>query len=216
MTLIHTDTAVRDFASWASTVDPWYCVLTVLVVLSAETSLLLGMILPGDAVLLLAVGVLGSHWTLPLFLAAVLANVIGQTGGYWLGRAIGPGLRTTWLGRKVGERRWRAAESVLHGSGARALITTRFVAFVHAVVPVLVGTLRLPFGRFLGLATIGASLWATALTGMAVVLGETARTVGYGWGFTAFACLGGGIAVVLIIRAVRNRSARNSHEATSI
>lgn len=219
MTLIdELDATIRGFVSWASTVDPWYCVLAVLVTLAAETSLLVGVVLPGDAVLLLAVGVLGSRWVVPLFLAAVLANIIGQTGGYWLGRAIGPGLRRTWLGRRVGERRWRAAEAVIHGSGARALITTRFVAFVHAVVPVVVGTLRLPFRRFLGLAAIGATLWAIVLTGMALTLGEAARVVGYGWSAVAFACLGGGAAAVMLVRSARkrHRSGREPHTTTAV
>ncbi|QUH05058.1 VTT domain-containing protein [Saccharopolyspora erythraea] len=203
--LAEIDTAIRDFVAWASALDPWLCVLAVLIVLSLETSLFVGLLVPGEAALLLAVGVLGARWALPLFGVAVLANLIGQTGGYWLGRTLGPGLRRTWAGRKIGEQRWAAAEAVVHGSGGRALITTRFVAVVHAVVPAVVGTLRMPFRRFLLLAAVGAALWAAVLTTAAVALGEAARVVGYGWMALLLTCIGGGGAGVVLIRAARRR-----------
>lgn len=207
MTVINElDAAIRDLVSSASTVDPWFCVLAVLVLLSLETSLLVGLVLPGEIVLFLAGGVLGGEWALPLFAAAVLANLIGQTGGYWLGRALGPGIRRTRAGRLLGRRRWDAAEAVVHGSGARALITTRFVAVVHAVVPVVVGTLRLPFRRFVLLAAAGATLWAAVLTSLAVGLGEAARAVGYGWSALLFTCVGGGTAALLLTRSIRRRN----------
>jgi membrane-associated protein len=199
------DTSITHVVSWASTINPWYCVLAVLVVLSLETSLLVGLLVPGEAALLLGAGVLGIRWAVPLFGAAVAANLIGQTGGYWLGRAVGPGIRRTWLGRKIGERRWESAEAIVRGSGGRALITTRFVAVVHAVVPAVVGTLRLPFRRFLGLAAIGATAWAAVLTAAAVALGEAARVAGYGWMAVLLTCLGGGGAVVVVARAIRQR-----------
>ena len=199
------DTAIRDFLTWASTLNPWLCIAGVLIVLSLETSLFVGLLVPGEAALLLAVGVLGARWAVPLFGAAVAANLIGQTGGYWLGRALGPGLRRSWAGRKIGEHRWAAAEAIVHGSGGRALITTRFVAVVHSVVPAVVGTLRLPFRRFLVLAATGAALWAAVLTAAAVALGEAARVVGYGWTALALTCIGGGGAAVVLVRAARRR-----------
>jgi membrane-associated protein len=199
------DTWIRDFVSWASTINPWLCILALLVVLSLETSLFVGLLVPGEAALLLAAGVLGIRWALPLFAAAVVANLAGQTGGYWLGRAIGPGIRRTWAGRKIGEHRWQAAEAIVHGSGGRALITTRFVAVVHAVVPAVVGTLRLPFRRFLALAAIGAALWAAVLTSAAIALGEAAKVVGYGWMALLLTCIGGGGAAVVLVRAMRTR-----------
>ncbi|MGW3468882.1 DedA family protein [Saccharopolyspora sp. NPDC000995] len=110
-----------------------------------------------------------------------MGNVIGHGGGYWLGRLVGPGLRITWAGRKIGAHRWQAAEAVVRDTGGRALITTRFVAVVHAVVPAAVGILRLPFRCFLGLSAIGAVLWAGVQAAVAVALGEAVRAVGYGW-----------------------------------
>lgn len=197
------DHAIRDFLAWASTINPWLCLLGVFVLIAVETSLLVGLVVPGEAALLLGVGALGPRWALPLFGVAVLANIIGQSGGYWLGRLVGPGIRRTWVGRKMGEKRWDTAEAIVRGSGGRALITTRFVAFVHAVIPVVVGTLRVPFRRFITLSAIGAALWSATLTVAAVVVGEAARTFGYGWFAIGFTVVGGIVAGTILIRAVR-------------
>lgn len=142
----------------------------------------------------------------------MVGNVIGHGGGYWLGRLVGPGLRITWAGRKIGAHRWQAAEAVVRDTGGRALITTRFVAVVHAVVPAAVGILRLPFRCFLGLSAIGAVLWAGVQAAVAVALGEAARAVGYGWTVLALTCTGGVAAGGVVIRSARRQSARRAAE----
>lgn len=200
------DESISDLLAEASTVDPWWCLLVVLVVLSLETSMFIGMVLPGEIALLLAVGALGVRWSVPLFFTAVLANLIGQSGGYWLGRGLGPRLRTSRLGRRLGDRRWRSAEAVLNGSGGRALITTRFVAGVHAIVPAVVGTLRMPFRRFLLLAAVGASLWAGVHTAVAVVLNAVAPLIGYGTLTLLLTCAGACAAGFLLARGHRRRA----------
>jgi hypothetical protein len=47
----------------------------------------------------------------------------------------------------AGENRWAAAEAVLAGRGGRAVAAARFVAVVHALVPVLAGTLSMSYRR---------------------------------------------------------------------
>lgn len=199
------DTLIRDFLLWASSINPWLCLLTVLLVLFLEASLLVGMIIPGEAAVLLAAGALGVEWAFALFGSVVLASVLGQCGGYGLGRLVGPQLRRTWVGRKIGEQRWESAEAVVQGSGGRALITTRFVPFIHAVTPAAAGTLGIGFGRFVGLATIGATLWSAMLTSAALALGEAARVVGYGWIGLLLTGIGSVGAVTIIWRAVKAR-----------
>ncbi|KAA5833543.1 VTT domain-containing protein [Saccharopolyspora hirsuta] len=204
------DLAIREFIAWAATLNPWLCVLAAMVLLVLETSLFIGVLIPGEATLLLTVAVLGAGWAPALFAAAVVGNLIGSSGGYWLGRLVGPGLRNTWAGRKIGDRRWRTAEQVVQESGGRALITMRFVAVVHAVVPAVVGTLRMPYRRFLGLVAIAAMLWAGVQTAVAVAFGEAARAVGYGWTMVALTIAAALAAGLFVIRGVRRQASRRS------
>ncbi|MDA3630122.1 DedA family protein [Saccharopolyspora oryzae] len=206
------DVAIREFIAWAATLDPWLCVLAALVLLALETSLFIGVLIPGEATLLLTVAVLGAGWAPALFAAAVLGNLIGSSGGYWLGRLLGPGLRNTWAGRKIGAERWRTAEQVVQDSGGRALITMRFVAVVHAVIPAVVGTLRMPYRRFLGLVAIAAMLWAGVQTAVAVAFGEAARAVGYGWTMIALTTVAAVAAGLFVIRSVRRHASRRVPE----
>ncbi|MGW1676926.1 DedA family protein [Saccharopolyspora sp. NPDC002376] len=206
------DVAIREFIAWAATLNPWLCVLAALVLLVLETSLFIGVLIPGEATLLLTVAVLGAGWAPALFTAAVLGNLIGSSGGYWLGRLLGPGLRNTWVGRKIGAERWRTAERVVQDSGGRALITMRFVAVVHAVIPAVVGTLRMPYRRFLGLVAIAAMLWASAQTAVAVAVGEAARAVGYGWTMIALTTVAAVAAGLFVIRSVRRHASRRVPE----
>ena len=105
-----------------------------------ETSVGIGLLVPGDGVVLLA----GTTATTPHRFAAlvtttVLGSLAGESVGYLLGRRYGLRLRTGRLGRRLGEDRWVAAEAFLAGRGGRAVAAARFVAVVHALVPVLAG-----------------------------------------------------------------------------
>jgi membrane-associated protein len=54
--------------------------------------------------------------------------------GYAVGCALGPRLRGTRLGRRIGVERFERAEAYLRDRGAPALVAVRFVAVVHALV----------------------------------------------------------------------------------
>src|SRR5574337_910264 len=71
----------------------------------AESSLLLGILVPGETALVLG-AVLGAA-----------AAVVGDTIGYFIGRAWGDRLLRTKLARWIGERRWERARRHLRGKG---------------------------------------------------------------------------------------------------
>jgi membrane-associated protein len=126
-------------------------------VVTLETSLLIGLLLPGDSVVLLA----GTTVTGPSRFAAVVAvgtlgSLLGESIGYLLGRRYGERVRGSGVGRRLGEDAWAGAESFLTGRGGRAVAAARFVAVVHAVVPVVAGAVGMPYRRFLGWSALGA------------------------------------------------------------
>jgi membrane protein YqaA with SNARE-associated domain len=94
-----------------------------------ETSVGVGLLVPGDGVVLLA----GTTATTPHRFAAlvtvtVLGSLAGESVGYLLGRRYGIRLRAGRQGRRLGEDRWVAAEAFLAGQGGRAVAAARFVA----------------------------------------------------------------------------------------
>ncbi|TCC50663.1 DedA family protein [Kribbella capetownensis] len=117
----------------------------VLVVMFAETGLLIGIFLPGDSLLFTA-GLLtttGVHLSLPLTLVfPPLGAVAGAQVGYLIGRRAGP----SFVDRpdrprlaRLAERSRRQLES--YGVG-RAVVLARFIPGVRTVIPIVIEVLQ--------------------------------------------------------------------------
>jgi len=154
----------------------WALAAVVALAVMAESSLLVGLVVPGDLIVLLAASSGGSVPRLALLVVAVAAgSLAGEAVGYLLGRRWGGRVRTGRLGRALGEQRWAKAGAVLERHGSRAVFGARYVAAVHAVLPVVAGTLRMPLRRFLGWSAMGALSWATIYVSVGAVAGASFR-----------------------------------------
>ena len=174
-----------------------------------ETSVGIGLLVPGDGVVLLA----GTTATTPHRFAAlvavtVLGSLAGESVGYLLGRRYGLRLRTGRLGRRLGEDRWVAAEAFLAGRGGRAVAAARFVAVVHALVPVLAGTLGMSYRRLVGWSALGAVAWSVLYVGIGAAAGASWRQYGDRVGLVGPAVVAAALAVVLTARIVRTHAQR--------
>jgi membrane-associated protein len=172
-----------------------------------ETSVGIGLLIPGDSVVLLA----GTTATTPhrftaLVAVTTLGSLAGESVGYLLGRRYGRRLRTGRLGRRLGEDRWASAEAFLRGRGGRAVAAARFVAVVHALVPVLAGTLGMPYRRLVGWGSVGAAAWSVLYVAIGAAAGASWRHYGDQMGLAGLAMLGAALAVVLAVRAARSRA----------
>lgn len=127
-----------------------------------ETTLFVGLLIPGDTVLLItAVSVTTpTRWVL-LVAAAVLGALLGETLGVFLGRAIGPRLRRSRLGRRLGGA-WDHAASLVDRRGGVAIFVSRFLPVLHSLVPVTAGMLHVPLRRFFVWTLPACILWAVA------------------------------------------------------
>jgi membrane-associated protein len=176
--------AASSFVGWLATLDEWSVLLFTFLSTAVEMTFLLGLLVPGEAVVMLAAalpsGPLGFALAVTVGTAGALA---GQILGYAVGRGFGARLRTTRLGRRIGVERFDRAEAYLAERGAAALVAVRFVAVIHAVVPIAAGVARMPFGRFLGWSALGTLLWVGAFAGVGAA--------------TAGAGAGGGTALLL-------------------
>ncbi len=131
---------------------------TMLVALTAafttlETSALIGLLIPGDAIVLLAGTTAASPARFAALVgAAVAGSLTGESVGYLLCRRYGDRLRSSRLGRRLGEPNWARAQQFLGGRGGRAVFAARFVAVVYALLPMAAGTVGMPYRRFVGWA----------------------------------------------------------------
>jgi membrane-associated protein len=182
--------------------DQTHLMLITMAFTMLETTALIGLVIPGDFAVLLA----GSTANTPgrfllVLVAASVGTYLGELGGYAIGRKAGPRLRRS---RLIKEHQWAKAESYLHGKGARVLVPARFVSVVHAVAPIVAGTVGMPFKRFAFWSGIGAVVWATVYTSVGAAAGTAYRQFGH-LGLAVSAVL---IATAAIVMAVRSRSRR--------
>ncbi|QLQ36900.1 DedA family protein [Micromonospora robiginosa] len=143
------------------------------VVMLADAVPLLGVLVPGDAAVLAAVGA-GRPVGGAAAVAAVVAGcVAGWSLSFLAGRLWGARLRRGRLGDWIGESRWAAAETLLRRRGGRIVLVAPFLPVFNALLPLAAGGLRMPYRRFVACAALGATAWA----GLYVALGLAARTL---------------------------------------
>lgn len=128
-----------------------------------ETSVLIGLVVPGDSIVIVAsTGVEGTVEYFALALTVIVGALIGESIGFWLGRWLGPYIRASWLGRRIGEHNWVRAENYLARRGGIAIFLSRFLPVLHSLVPLTVGMSEYPYRRFLAWTTPACIIWASA------------------------------------------------------
>ena len=153
-----------------------------LVIVFAETGLLLGFFLPGDSLLFAAGyaatadGARALHIDTPpvalVCLAVTVVAIAGAQTGFVLGRAGGPRLLerpdSRWFKRAYVTK----AEDVVERYGAgKAIVLARFIPIVRTFLNPLMGAGRLPTRTFLLWNVVGGILWGTGVTLLGYYLG---------------------------------------------
>lgn len=156
-----------DFLLWlldaVQAVDPVTRTLIAGVAVMLETSILIGLVVPGDTIVIIAsMGVNGLIEAVVMVVAVVIGSLIGESIGFVLGRWLGPRIRRSWAGRKIGEKNWQRAETYLQRRGGLAIFISRFLPVLHSLVPLTVGMSTYSYRRFLAWTAPACLIWATA------------------------------------------------------
>jgi membrane protein DedA with SNARE-associated domain len=132
-----------------------------------ETSLFVGLIVPGDTVVLLAAtSVSGWFDALGLLGFVLLGSVLGESTGFWLGRFFGLRIRNSKLGKMIGDQNWRLADSFVESRGGIAVAISRFLPFLHSVVPVTAGMSKMTYKTFITWTAGACLVWASVYVGL--------------------------------------------------
>ncbi len=171
---------MQSFLSALVHIDPVALVkaggyLGIALIIFAESGILLGVFLPGDSILfaagLLAALNLLSVW--PLILLVILAAILGDSVGYWIGAKAGDALFARPDSRFFKHAWLERTERFYERYGGRAVILARFVPVVRTVAPLLAGVGSMPYRRFLSYNVIGGTLWSAGMVLVGYLLGST-------------------------------------------
>ena len=128
-----------------------------------ETSILVGLIIPGDTIVLVAsTGVEGPIEYFALVLVVIAGALCGESIGFALGRYFGPKIRASRLGRRIGEHHWQRAEFYLARRGGLAVFLSRFLPMLHSLVPLTVGMSTMRYRTFISWTLPACVIWAFA------------------------------------------------------
>lgn len=142
-----------------------------------ESGLLVGFFLPGDTILFGA-GLVSAHPDSGVHLPVLVTGAfVAAVAGDSLGYATGSRLGRVWLERRVAAGRFdgrhlRRAETFYDRYGWWAVVAARWVPWVRTFTPILAGTSRMGYARFLSANVVGALAWAVGLP----VLGNLAAS----------------------------------------
>ncbi|MBK0421161.1 DedA family protein [Leucobacter sp. CSA2] len=132
-----------------------------------ETSIFIGLVVPGDTVALVAaVGVTGPGEFVALVAALIIGALIGESVGFLLGRWFGPRLRASRLGRRLGEEKWRVAEHYLGERGGVAVFLSRFLPVFHSLIPLTAGMAGMRYRRFISWTAPASCIWAIVVVSL--------------------------------------------------
>jgi membrane-associated protein len=155
----------------------------ILLILFAETGLLIGLAFPGDSLLFIA-GIAASATgaallngnqlpTLELFILAPIAAITGSFVGRWFGEKYGRKLFDRPDGRFFTQARVVQTEKWLDKYGVgKALLLARFIPFVRTLINPVVGIIGIPTKVFIFWNILGAIVWTDGILLLGYLLGE--------------------------------------------
>lgn len=162
---------ITTFVQW---VGPW-AVLAVMLVIFAETGLLVGFFLPGDS-LLFTLGLFVHTGQVPVNIWVVsslmwVAAVVGDQTGFIIGRKAGPAIFNKPDSRLFKQEYVTRTRTFFDRHGGKAVTLARFVPIVRTFTPVMAGVGQMRYSHFVGYNILGATVWAFALVWLGYFLG---------------------------------------------
>ena len=147
-----------------------------LLIVFAESGLLIGFFLPGDSLLFTA-GLLitSNQLDFPLWAAVVLiciAAIVGDQVGYMFGKKVGPSLFTRPDSRLFKQENVVKAHEFFEKHGPKSLVLARFVPIVRTFTPIIAGVSGMKYRSFLIFNVIGGILWGAGVTLLGSWLGQ--------------------------------------------
>jgi membrane protein DedA with SNARE-associated domain/membrane-associated phospholipid phosphatase len=170
-----------------------YLVIFLIVVLECQP--LLGLVMPGESLVLIGGFLSGQGELAPGLLIVVIAAaaIIGDSIGFELGRQLGRG----WLlqrGRRFGLRQEHLdrVDNFIVRHGGKAVFTGHFLHLMRALMPFVAGASRISYPRFLVINAAGCIVWSFTFVMLGYVVGESWRRAAH-WVGRASEIVGGAL-----------------------
>jgi len=145
-----------------------------IIIVFAETGLLVGFFLPGDSLLVTAglFAARGDYNIVTLNLVLIAAAIAGDATGYWIGKRTGKALYSRPNSLLFRQEHLRLTREYYERHGGKTIIFARFIPIVRTFAPVVAGVAEMGYTRFAAYNVIAGIAWVTSCTLGGYLLGS--------------------------------------------
>ncbi|HEV7957419.1 MAG: DedA family protein [Microbacteriaceae bacterium] len=213
---------MNDALNWildlVQSVDPIARTLLAGLGMLLETSVLVGMVVPGDSIVIVAsTAVDGTAQYFGLIGTVIVGALAGETIGFALGRYFGPKIRASRFGSRIGEHNWERAENYLDRRGGIAVFISRFLPVLHSLIPLTVGMSAMRYRRFMAWTIPACVIWAVTYVSVGSLAAGTYREMAselHGGGYVFVGIIVVFLLLIVLVRKlVERREARHMTRA---
>jgi membrane protein DedA with SNARE-associated domain len=149
-----------------------------------------GFPLPGETALLVGAGFAGAGKLSisVVIIIAASAAILGDAGGYWIGRLLGRGFVERW-GKYVGlnESKMQTLEGFFIKHGSLTVFFGRFIGVLRTYSALFAGISKMPYLTFTIFNALGGIVWATIFGTVGYLFGQNLDEIEhlariFGWG----------------------------------
>jgi len=140
----------------------------------AETGLLVGFFLPGDSLLITA-GLFAARGDLSiqaLIPTLILAAIVGNATGYWIGARTGAALYSRPDSLLFRREHVRMTHEYYERHGGKTVVLAQFIPILRTFAPVVAGVGQMGYRQFAMFNVLGAILWVSSMTSAGYLLGN--------------------------------------------
>lgn len=192
-------------------------IAAILLVVYAESGLLIGFVLPGDSLLFTAgymvnqeiLRLFGQPLNIHLFVAAIaLMAILGDSTGYAFGHKVGRKLFLKPNSRFFKKKYLEQAEQFYQKHGSLTIVLARFVPIVRTFAPIVAGASKMHYNTFLLFNIVGGILWAAIFTYLGYFAGAILTKAGVNIEVAAIIIILISVAP-MVIHALKQKSTRD-------
>ena len=197
---------INNILSAVASVDPVTRTLLSSLFIMLETSFLVGLVIPGDTVVLISsTAITNLQEYVFMVVMVIVGSLTGETIGFFVGKFFGPKIRTSWLGRKLGPHRWQQAENYIDRRGGIAVFLSRFLPILHSLIPLTVGMTKMKYRTFIAWTAAACVIWTFVYVTLAAVLKDQYEAFAAKYEWAGFLFIGIVVAFIVAVSLIKKR-----------
>jgi membrane-associated protein len=157
----------------------WGGLIGLIIVVFAETGLMIGFFLPGDSLLVTA-GLFAARGDLDIVtlnLALMAAAIVGDATGYWIGKRTGHALYNRPNSFFFRREHLIKTHAFYEKHGGKTIVIARFMPILRTFAPVVAGAAEMTYRKFAVYNIMGGIGWVASMTLIGYFLGQAVPNI---------------------------------------